>query len=226
VEPTGPARFRRRSRSRTAAATAAAVACGALALTAADVPTTRAGFGDAVPVDLSLGSAVVTLRPGTPASIPFDTSLVPGEAQQYVVTVENDSTVEQPFACVVVDVLPQRAGVFSPVLASLIGVVVERKPGAEAEPGTWTTVRSDSLLNLTPETAPAFGGGIESAGLPVVDNGEAVTYRFSFLLPAGTGGTVDVDGVPTDLTVTSAAMTFGVVAENVTGGGCDGAVSA
>jgi hypothetical protein len=226
VQATGRAPVRRRTAAKAVATAATVIACGALVAAVADVPATRAAFSDAVPVDVSLGAGVVTLRPGSPASIPFDTSLVPGAAQEYVVTVENDSTVEDPFACVRVDVLPRRTGTFSDVLASLIEVVVERKPGAEAEPGVWTTVRSQSLAAMAPATTPAFGSGIEAAGLPVVDNGEAVTYRFTFLLPADTGGTVDVDGVPVDLTVTSAAVTFGVVAENVTSGGCAGSVSA
>jgi hypothetical protein len=217
---------------RWARSTALPIAAGLVALAGVvvvatrDVQETGAGFTDAASGGLALQSGVVAITPGSPVGVPFSATLGPGESEELVLTLENESTVDVPHPCVVLDILPERALGFSEALGSVIDVVVERKPGTAAEGGAWVNLYTGNLLGLAPSTAPTFGNGAETSPVPIADNGEAVTYRFTFSMGAGVGGTVSHNGTPTDITDDTAGVTFGFVAESVTSGGCAGAVSA
>jgi hypothetical protein len=199
---------------------------GVVVVATRDVQETGAGFTDAASAGLALESGVVAISPGAPVGVPFSATLGPGESEELVLTLENESTVDVPHPCVVLDVLPERSPGFSEALGSVIDVVVERKPGTAAEPGAWVSLYTGNLLGLAPTTTPTFGNGTETSPVPIADNGEAVTYRFTFSMGSGVGGTVTYGGTPTDITDDTAGVTLGFVAENVTSGGCAGAVSA
>ncbi|MCU0275014.1 MAG: hypothetical protein MUE34_17460 [Acidimicrobiales bacterium] len=206
---------------------------GIVVLAGQDVDRSGAAFTDTASGTVSVESGRVSITPDTPVAVTFADRIGPGAATTQTVEVVNSSTVSVPAACVVVDVLPVRdtsPNPFNASLASAIDVTVERKPGAAAAGGAWTTVRTDTLAAIAGTTMPAFGAGLEAATAndatnqngATVDNGETITYRFTFSMPAATGNTVG--GV--DITGAYADAEFQIVAENVTAGTCANAVSA
>jgi hypothetical protein len=206
---------------------------GIVVVAGQDVDRSGAAFTDTASGTVAVESGRVSISPDTPVAVSFAGRIGPGASTTQTVEVVNSSTVTSPAACVVIDVLPVRdttPNPFNASLASVINVTVERKPGAAAAGGTWTTVRTDTLANVAGATLPAFGAGLEASTTndatnqngATVDNGETVTYRLTFAMPAGTGNTVG--GV--DITGAYADAEFQIVAENVTAGTCANAVSA
>jgi hypothetical protein len=228
----------RRSGRRVAFPVLAGLAAAVTFVTLASDRVSRTGapFTDAVSGSLSLESGRVDITPDAPVSIAFTGRIGPGATTSRTVTVANTSTVVVPAACVVLDVLTARSTTpnpFNEALGSVIDVTVERKPGEAASAAPYTTVASGPLTTLAGAALPAFGSGLETDTPTsatnqkgaVVDNGEAVTYRFTFSMAATVGNTVTYGGSPVTITGAYADATFQIAAQNVTAGTCAAAVS-
>jgi hypothetical protein len=214
-----------------------AAAAAAVSVATDRVQPTGAPFTDTVSGSLTIESGRVDITPDTPVSIAFSGRIGPGASTTRTVTVTNSSNVVVPASCVVLDVLAARSSATNPfneALGSVIDVTVERKPGDLNAPGAFTTVATGSLTALAGVTAPAFGSGFEAATPTsatnqkgaVVDNGEAVTYRFTFSMAASVENTVTYGGSPVTITSSFADATFQIAAQNVTAGTCAASVSA
>jgi hypothetical protein len=213
-----------------------AAAVGIVTVASDRVARTGAPYTDAVSGSLSLESGRVDITPDAPFTIAFTGRIGPGATTSRTVTVTNTSTVAVPAACVVLDVLGARSSTpnpFNEALGSVIDVLVERKPGDAGSTEPYTTVASSNLGALALATAPAFGSGLEAATPTsatnqrgaVVDNGEAVTYRFTFSMAAAVENTVTYGGSPVTITGAYADASFQIAAQNVTAGTCAATVS-
>jgi len=219
-------------------ALAGAVFVGGLVVLAGEgVDRSGAAFTDTASGTASVESGRVDITPDSVTNVSFGGRIGPGATTTQTITVTNASNVAVPAACVIVDVLPVRStspNPFSAALGSVLDVTVERKAGLAASTNAWTTVATGNLTALAGTSAPAFGAGLEAATPnnainqdgAVMDNGESMTYRFTFSMAASVGNTVTYLGVPTTITNAFANAEFQLAAQNVTAGDCTGAVSA
>lgn len=215
----------------------AALAGGVVTMATDTVERSSAAFTDTASGSVTVESGKVDITPDAPATIAFSGRIGPGATTTQTVTVTNVSTVTDPAACVIVDVLPVRSTTpnpFSAALASVIDVTVERKAGNAGSAASYGTVATGTLESLAPASAAAFGSGLEASTTnnatnqngAVMDNSEAMTYRLTFSMAASVGNTVSYGGNTVTITEAFANANFQIVAQNVTAGNCTGAVSA